>query len=230
MILAIVGMVVVVIAAVVVIAVTRPSKKSASPPTTTTSVTSTTSAGSTSTGSSALLTAIPPAFQGDCSPSARNNYLDNNATNQVSCHGSSVPHADYVVYGQYNLSSDSESYYNGTLLHANGMQTNDGGKCSALELTGKSTHGTYCEEPIKNAGSTTDTGHTFTFVGTSFSLGSGADIARLCQNGSNQGFTVLGWTDDPTKLTAVAITCTAQLAAARASEMTYFDGQYDLVG
>ncbi|MDQ6784319.1 MAG: hypothetical protein M3063_12950 [Actinomycetota bacterium] len=220
-----VGAVVLVIVVVVVVIVATQSSHPASTTTASTG-SSTTAAG----GSPGLLDAVPSAFRDDCSYSANNNYLDNNATTQVACIGSSVPDAAIVVYGQYDRSTDAESYYSGTLLNGNGMVANAGGKCSALQLTGKAPNGTYCEESVKNAGSSTNTGHTFTFAGTSFSLGSGANVAKFCgQGGAKQGFSVVGWTDDPTKLSALAVTCNSQVSSALASEKDYFAGKYDLV-
>lgn len=177
---------------------------------------------------SPLLQAIPSAYQSECTVSPQSEYLDSNAQSQVACQGDNVPNADAIVYVQYKSSSDSEQYYSATLVQGNGIQAG-AGQCNTVQLTGKTANGVYCEASVTDAGASSPTGHTFVFQGTSFSLGSGANIASLCsQGGATQGFTVVGWTDDPTNLTAVAVTCNTQASSASASEKDYASGTYDL--
>lgn len=208
----------------------KPSAKSTTTTTlrTTTSTSPSTTTGSTSTslGNQALIDQVPSAFKPDCQASKSSDFIDTSASDQVICQGSSVPDADGIIYLQYPNSQASESYYSGTLLQGNGM-TPGQGQCSTLELSGNATNGTYCEVDISDQTNGPTTGHLFVFAGSSFDVGSGVNLNGVCTQGS-QGFTVLGWTDDPTNLTALAVSCTNSVTTAKAIEQDYLSTKYDL--
>ena len=186
----------------------------------------TTQPSSTPTTAPSLVDSVPSAFKSDCQALQSKDFWDITVQSQVLCVGASIPNAQGVAYLQYGNSNESENYYSGTLLQSNGMQSG-AGACNTLDLSGTATNGSYCETDIQDTQGGPTTGHNFVFYGTSFNLGTGADIANLCQTGS-KGFTVVGWTDDPTNLTAVAVSCTSDVATAQSMESDYLHSQYDL--
>lgn len=236
-----VGAIVVVAVVVAVVLAGGSTKKKASTttlaptPTTAASPATTATSPTTAASNASLIDSVPSAFRSDCEASSQSDFLDSSASEQVICSGSDVPTAKGIIYLRYSDSSGSEAYYADTLLQANGMSSGQG-SCSTLELSGSATNGSYCETDVSDTSGGPTTGHQFVFYGSSFDVGSGNNVSGVCSDSSgtsatssgSSGFTVVGWTDDPTDLTAIAVSCTGDVATAKALQNHYLSGDYDL--
>ncbi|HET9689638.1 MAG TPA: hypothetical protein VFP61_00690 [Acidimicrobiales bacterium] len=185
------------------------------------------------TSSGGLGAEVPASFRADCTASVVADYLDPRAGGQVVCSGASVPDADSVVYLQYPQSQQADDFYSASLLQGNGLAAGVG-DCAGLGLTVNAASGSYCENPVTSTAGE-QTGSQFVFQGTNFALGNGNDVADLCAGGDQTrataaAFTVFGWTDDPTDLAAVAVTCSTDNDTVKAIEGDFLAGRYDLTG
>jgi hypothetical protein len=197
------------------------SQSSGVVPTTTTTTTGS-STGSTGSG---LLSSAPFA---DCQQAPKESYDTATVTDQIVCAGSDVEaeSAQGVSYARFPDDASLQTWYQQTLLGANGIQT-DQGNCTSGQTVQTTRGAAYCESSFTDStGSSARQVLIEAPAGVTLTNGPNSSSTD-CPSSS---FTVLAFTSPSNHVGVTAVTCSASSTIATGLERAVTNGSFSLKG